>query len=165
MTTEAIFTENIMICRGCDYISTIIMQNRYKFDSHLGEIYWHELVNLQHSIVRLTIYTEWATAQKRSRDIIDVFNSVPGKFGEQTRDQNLIGLAGKFSAILQEDSLGESEEFYLGIHIPNSLTKKFNFDAAHYELNLLGLKTEEQIEKTSILLAQGRIEVIGEFYE
>jgi hypothetical protein len=45
------------------------------------------------------------------------------------------------------------------------LTKRFDFTAAHYELNLLGLMVRGVPEKTAILLAQGSITMIGDIYE
>ena len=165
MSENTIFHRDLLICRGCDHISTIIMQNGYKLGANEQQIEWYELLNLENTIVRLSLYTEWAGIQNNSRDLIEVFSSIPGRFGEQTIDGNIIGLSGRFSAILQEDSYDESPEYYLGIHIPNKLTEKFAFDAAHYELNLLGSILDENVEETSILLAQGTISVIGDVYE
>ena len=64
MSENTIFHRDLVICRGCDHISTIIMQNNSKFEANGEQLEWYELLSLENTAVRLSIYTEWAAIQK-----------------------------------------------------------------------------------------------------
>jgi len=63
MSENTIFHRDLVICRGCDHISTIIMQNSSKFEANGEQLEWYELLSLENTAVRLSIYTEWAAIQ------------------------------------------------------------------------------------------------------
>jgi len=165
MKTEFPFNVDLTAWRGCDLVVTIMMQDCYKQNLALEVPViadWYSLVKTEGTVAVLRIYPAW------SKTPMIEYKTIVGEFGVVTETVgglpgNIPGLSGDFAVMRQEDSLGEDPDQYLAMHIPWNLTNTFAFAQADYELVLT--KTDDETrEFSSLLLAQGKVSVLGEPY-
>lgn len=160
---------DIVVWRGCDMIIATVLQNvHYQIvgedtveeyppginDSNNKFNYYTDpaiLANYTHA--KIVFKKSWTKSKNQDTEFLLELTSIIGNFlDSDSENQQTLGISGKFSTIL----IGENNKGIL-FHIPNNLTKLFEFDQAVYSIEFYN-NTDDKINK----ILYGSVIVMGE---